>query len=173
MDRQTIDVSSDLNAICSEEFEAKVAFASMPAVLRKLILQSNELNRLRVDLKLNLLTETRLRNFVEEVVARYEKGKRLPHEIALAVIAVLVETRSTEFAEEFLIDLARLKLSEMQNAIGVTKECLKRRKTQPRETVRGFDLAGPESEAAEQEPRFVSHASAPPRSRRVADFAYA
>ena len=49
--------------------------------------------------------------------------------MALAALAVVLERRTTEFAEEFLLDLAKLKLAEMPLCIRVARECVKHRMT--------------------------------------------
>ena len=47
--------------------------------------------------------------------------------LALATIAVVLERRTTDFADEYLCHLARLKLAEMPLSIRVARECLKHR----------------------------------------------
>ena len=57
----------------------------------------------------------------------FSKRRRLPNSLALAALAVILEHRATDFAEEFLHDLSRLRLSELSAAIYVARECLKNR----------------------------------------------
>jgi hypothetical protein len=54
-------------------------------------------------------------------------GQHFEHEIAIAAMAVALEKRSTAFAEEFLVDLAKLRLAEMPLCIRVARECVKHR----------------------------------------------
>jgi hypothetical protein len=45
---------------------------------------------------------------VDELMRDFRPGSQFQHEIALAAIAVVLETRYTAFADEYLLDLARL-----------------------------------------------------------------
>jgi len=50
-------------------------------------------------------------------MSEFQRGTQFPHELALAALAVMLESRRTKFAEDFLLDLARLgKISEMDIA---------------------------------------------------------
>lgn len=173
MDGQNIDVVADLNALSSEEFEAKIAFASTAPVLRKLILGTPEFKRIREDLRLRLLSESKLRSFVEGLVEKLEKGRRFPYEAALAAIAVVLEARGTDFAEEYLLDLARLRLQETRNASAVAHESLRRWKRRTSETIRTFEVAPDDDEPGEEEFRLVTLLTSVPRNRQGLEFAYA
>jgi hypothetical protein len=68
-----------------------------------------------------------IRVFISSVMSEFSKGHLLPNDLALAALAVVFELRPTDFAEEFLCDLARLQLPEMTTSILVAREYLRNR----------------------------------------------
>jgi hypothetical protein len=78
---------------------------------------------LRSALQSGEVTEDTLRVFSATLLRDLEYGRRFPHELAIAAMAVALESRPTPFAEEFVMDLARLELPELPVAIRVAREC--------------------------------------------------
>ena len=76
-------------------------------------------------------------------------------ELALAALAVAVERRPTDFAEEFLHDLARPQIAEMGLAIRVARECLRHRTSVAVTTAKTRSLGPGNGEAAAWDRRFM------------------
>ena len=73
----------------------------------------------------------------------FKRGTQFPHEPALAAIAVAIESRQTKFADDFLLDLARLnKIAEMDLAPRVAAICLQERLKTTKVTRRTFESVG-------------------------------
>jgi len=111
-----------LNDLLEDSFAEKLSFVTQPVALHKLLAYSEEVRAIREKLQEGAITEETLRKFASSLVQQIEYGKRFPHELALAAIAVAIETRATDFSEEFIFDLARLKLPEIPLAIRVARE---------------------------------------------------
>ena len=62
----------------------------------------------------------------------------LANETGLAALAVALETCPHEYAEQYLHDLAKLRLAEVGTAIRVARECLRERYLRPRTETRSF-----------------------------------
>jgi hypothetical protein len=116
-----------LESLKSEEFNDAVGFVLPPPALRQQLRAMKEVQRLRTVLESGDLSEETLRDFVSSLMRELRQGERFPHELALAALAVVLESRPTAFAEEFLHGLARLQLAEMVHAPRVAVECLKHR----------------------------------------------
>jgi hypothetical protein len=89
------------------------------------LLRSQEVRDIRAALQQGAITEETIHEFVSSLMKAFQVGRRFEHETALAALAVALERRSTDFAEEFLLDLARLKLAEMPICIRVARECIR------------------------------------------------
>jgi hypothetical protein len=116
-----------LKQFSSEKFEDQVAFAGTIQFQRELILGTTEFDMARAALLFGFIDEQSIRDFVADLMKDFRRGERFPHEIALAAIAVLLEVVSIPFSEEYLIDLARLKLAEISRAARMARESLKHR----------------------------------------------
>jgi hypothetical protein len=120
-----------LEALRSDEFHDGVGLVSMPSAVRRALLQSRVVRRLAAAIRYGWVDEKAIAAFVGEATGALQMGWRLPDDLALAALAVVLEFRQTPFAEEFLHDLARLKLVEMATSIAVAKECLINRYAMP------------------------------------------
>lgn len=134
-----------LDDLRSDEFELSVGFLSTASALRRFLARSGEVAAVRQALKEGAITENTIRKFVSVLMRDLRIGSRLPSEIAIAGLAVALETRATHFAEEYLHDLSRLELAEMSLCIRVARECLKHRVNIARRETRVFRLQADEA----------------------------
>ena len=118
-----------LDELTSDSFVLPLLLLSTPGALRRQLLRSNEVRKVHEAIRQGAITEETLREFVSSLLVTFHVGERFEHELTLAALAVLLENRPTKFAEEFLLDLAKLKLAEMPLCIRVARECLKQRIT--------------------------------------------
>jgi hypothetical protein len=116
-----------LDRLSSEEFALAAGFLSTPSALRHFLRRTKEVGEIGLALKQGAITDDTLREFVSRLMQDFQRGERFMHQLVLAALAVAVERRPTEFAEEFLHDLARLQVAEMTMAIRVARECLRNR----------------------------------------------
>lgn len=118
---------SVLECLKSDEFAISAEAIATPEALRRHLLRSQEVRDIREALRQGAITETSIRTFVSSLMREFIAGKHFPHEMALAALAVALERRPTDFAEEFLLNLAKLKLAEMPMCIRVARICVKQR----------------------------------------------
>lgn len=116
-----------LERLRTDEFAAVCMFLSTASAIRRQLLRTEEVRRIRGALNQGALRESDLRGFVSTLMRDLRAGERFEHEMAVAAIAVALERRPTAFAEEYLRDLARVKLAEMCLCSRVAQECLKHR----------------------------------------------
>ena len=128
-----------LEMLRSDEFALSAGFLSTPGPLRRFLAKSREVAAIRQALKQGAITEETLRRFVAGLMSDLRAGERFAHELPLAALAVALETRATDFAEEFLRDLVSLRLVEMGLCTRVARECLKRRTSLTRSKSRSFE----------------------------------
>jgi hypothetical protein len=98
-----------------------------PAVVRRALMSLREVKLLAGAIRHGTVTEIQIRRFTSELVSCYQPNTAFPSGMALAALAVALEQSQSDFAEEYLLDLARLKLSELHLSIQVAKACLKAR----------------------------------------------
>ena len=134
-----------LERLKSDAFAAEAVFFSTAGALRRILVGTSEVGAVKQALRQGAITEDSLRRFVADLMTDLRRGERFPHEVALAALAVVLEMRPTEFADEFLHDLSALRLSEMSLCIRVARECLKHRVSLSQNRGRIFDL-GPVDE---------------------------
>jgi len=127
-----------LNELVSDSFVLSLGFISTPGALRLSLLHAKEVREVRDSLRQGAITEETIREFVSVLLAGFRVGQRFEHEMALAALAIVLERRATDFAEEFLLDLAKLRLAEMPLCIRVARECLKHRMTMTQNTSKDF-----------------------------------
>lgn len=131
-----------LDQLTSEEFAISTAFLSTATTLRRFLARSTQVADVKAALRQGSLTEEASRRFVTSLLLEFRPGERFQHELAIAALAVALEQRGDDFAEEFLKDLSRLKRHEMNLCSLVAKECLKHRKSMARDCGKVFDLRG-------------------------------
>lgn len=128
-----------LDKLRSEEFALSVGFLSTAAPLRRFLVKRSEVAAIRQALAQGAITDDVLRRFVSGLMSDLRPGERFAHELTLAALAVALESRATDFAEEFLHDLASLRVAEMGLCIRVARECLKRRTSLINNRSRSFE----------------------------------
>jgi hypothetical protein len=116
-----------LQQLTSDDLFFSAAGLSTPSALRRFLRRTREVSELREALRQGGVTDESLGSFVSTLLESFRRGERFPHELALAALAVVLETRPTDFADEFLHDLSRLQLAEMCLCVHVARECLKHR----------------------------------------------
>jgi hypothetical protein len=116
-----------LERLQSDDFQVPILFAPTPLAVYKMLLREPLVLELRRDLAQGAITDSVVREFVVYLMKDLHRGQRFPHDVVLAAIAVAMESRATEFAEQYLTDLAKLRTAEMALSIRVARECLKNR----------------------------------------------
>lgn len=127
-----------LNQLTSDSFVLSAGIIATPEALRHFLLRSKEVHEVRNALRQGAITEETIRELVSSLMKDFRVGTRFEHELALAALAVVLERWATDFAEEFLLDLAKLKLAEMPLGIRVARECLKYMAMMAHNTSRDF-----------------------------------
>jgi len=134
-----------LEELQSDDFMLSVGYLVPPKALRVRLRSTPRAARLATALAEGELTEELIRDFVSVLLEDLRKGERFPHELSLATLAVVLEERPTEFAEEFLRDLSRLRLAEMSTSIGVAQECRRHRTGLSETCIGSYDFPPPRS----------------------------
>jgi hypothetical protein len=132
-----------LEQLKSDEFAVSVGFLATPRSLRQFLAGSKEVLAVREALRQGAISENAIRRFVSSLMADFHRQERFSHELALAALAVAMETRPTNFAEEYVQDLARLDLEELSLCVRVARECSKQRAFISRQVLKVFRLHGP------------------------------
>jgi len=115
--------------LTSDEFVISVGLVSTPEALRRFLLRSHAIHSIRESLRQGVITDETIRQFISSLMKEFSVGQRFVHEMALAALVVALERRPTNYAEEFISDLAKLRLAEMPLCIRIGRECRKHRKT--------------------------------------------
>jgi hypothetical protein len=116
-----------VEAIFSEDFALKVGLWLPAAPMRRHLLRQPEALALKEALKSGGLREDELSEHVKTMVGQILDGEAPHLEVALGLLAVVLEERATKVAELFLGELAALKVVEFRQASAVARECLKHR----------------------------------------------
>jgi len=128
-----------LEALISREFTDSLGACPTPQGLWRCLQRSKHVKDVRDSLARGEITEEGLRRFVDSLQLDFRRGTQFVHEHVLAAIAVALESRRTRFAEDFLLDLARLKkISELDMAPRVAGLCLSEQMKLPRATKKRF-----------------------------------
>jgi hypothetical protein len=128
----------ELERLKTDEFHFSIGFHHSPSAVRRKLLVSPDIRRLAGALRFGAVTENMISDFVSSIMSEFCRGHRLMNDLALAALAIVLELRPTDFAEEYLHDLARLKLPEMSTSINVARECLKNRCSVPKHHAKSF-----------------------------------
>ena len=137
-----------LEQLQSESFAVGVGFHSSPAALRRRLAKMPEVYAIRSALDHGGITESGIRQFVARLMKDFVCGEHFAYEDALSALCVAVEGRPTDFADEFLNDLAQLRLAELSLAIRVARECLGHRVSIAHRAAKTVDLSPPSAEMA-------------------------
>ena len=159
-----------LDQLRQDSFVESVGFLLPPAPLRRALQRIPVVQLVHSAVRRGQITERMVREFSASLAAEYQPGKLLPGDLAMAALAVAMESSQQDFAEEYLCDLARLQLTELPNAIRVARECLKARCTLPKTQIRIFDYPGPIPVPTQREP--VAEQTSPRMMRRQRSIRY-
>ena len=116
-----------LSRFASDEFIAAYAFISTPSALYRALDKSVDVGKLRAALDADEVSEKSLKDYATELLAHLRKGEPFPFDVAIAAFAIALAPRKTAFANEFIDDLAALRLAEMSMSPRVARECGKHR----------------------------------------------
>lgn len=131
--------SAHLEKLVSPDFESQIV-ASTPGALRLLLSRTKEVHELRAAYDAGEIGSSEIRSYVGSLLRKYASTTVFPHQIALAAIAVMLETRFTSFAHEYIRDLAKLNNERFWMAARVARMCRRRRSAWPRTNVKRFNL---------------------------------
>jgi hypothetical protein len=120
------------------EFHDSVGFLLPPGPLRKALQRSTDVRRIVSAMRYREISEDEFRAFVSELLRDFRPDEAFPHDLALAALAAAVEHSVAPIADEYLIDLARLKAPELISSVRVARECLKARYELPATETRTF-----------------------------------
>ena len=134
--------ASVLEQLKSDDFFMRGGCLSTASAIRRSLSRAPEVAAVRRALKQQAITEDTLRQFVSTLLRDLRLGERFPHDLTLAALSVVLERRATDFAEEFLRDLSRLRLAEMSICIRVARECLRSRRSMTHNTFKHFPSPG-------------------------------
>lgn len=115
-------VHPKLDSLTTDEFALRLGAISNPRAIHRRLQRCEEVHRVRTALANCEISEQSIWQFSAELLRQYVPGELFPHEMALAATAVVLETRATTFASEFIGGLARLELAELPIAIRVARE---------------------------------------------------
>jgi hypothetical protein len=121
-----------LESITSDAFYDEIGPITSWRGLRRFLARSKAVEKLRGAVAGGVVTEKAIREFVNRLARDFERGKQFPHELPLAALTVALEERRTPFVEEFLLDLARLNITEVSLCPIIARESLKRWSSLPR-----------------------------------------
>jgi hypothetical protein len=132
-----------LSRLGSDDVHDSIVCYSSPAAIRRLLSRRREVIDLRAALQNGSLTDDELRRHVVELMHGFRPGQRFDGDVELAALAVAIERRSTDFAEEFFHDLASLKLRELSMSIGIARLILHARQDLAKNESRVIKLGEP------------------------------
>jgi hypothetical protein len=116
-----------LKNLHADDFVAAFSYIATPAALYRALQRTREVNDVRLAPASCEISEAMVRAFVDALLSDLKPGEPFQHDLAISALAVALERRGTDFADEYLAHLARLELSEMSMSIRVARECLKNR----------------------------------------------
>lgn len=120
-------VSRELSRLASKEFLDEIGFVLPSVPMHRLLRSRPEVQVLKTSLKLGRISEKEVRLFVSGLLRTFEPGCVFAYDMTLAAIAAAMEHWSHSFAEEYLLDLARVLRNELRCSCRVARECLKAR----------------------------------------------
>ena len=124
-----------LEKLTSEEFISPIAYIGTPTALYRVLRRSPDVLALEQALLTGELSLDNIKDFASSLANEIKKGESFKYDITLAAIGVVLEQNPSDFAEEYLSDLAKLKLLEIPMSIRVARECLKNRVNLAKTTV--------------------------------------
>ena len=113
-----------LEKIKSDDFIFSIGYEMPPKAIRYILVRTKECKQLRDAYCSGILSEAELRRYIQSLLEEFVSGKKFPYDMTLSLVAVVLETLYTRFADEYLSTLANLELSEMPLSIRVAESCL-------------------------------------------------
>jgi hypothetical protein len=128
--------SQILRHLGADEFSDAIGFVLPPVPMRHVLQLSLPVRMLESALRYGQVTSADVGEFVSNLLMDFRPGEVFRHDIALAALAVAMEHWHSAFAEEYLLDLARLQRTEFRCSFRVARECLNARYVFPRTQVK-------------------------------------
>lgn len=146
-----------LERLKSESYLLKFGLIAIPSAVHRALELSDEVAQVRKALSQGEIDEESIRRFVSELLAELRIGRLFPYDLSLAALAVAIQSRATAFAEEVLLDLARLELAEIPMAVRVARHSARIHSQMARNQTAVCTLVAPEEMPTEwkEAPRFV------------------
>lgn len=131
-----------LNNLRNLSLQATVSSISTAEGLRAFLSCRPEVIELRRAFEAEAIDSDDFHSFVNELLGHFRRGARFHAEGVIAALAVAIETLPARFAQEFLQDLARVKIAELPLAPRVARLSLRERdKRVSQLTVRDLTIA--------------------------------
>jgi hypothetical protein len=127
-----------LTCLSSDDFQTVFGLISSAEGLYGALRRSPQVAEVRAFLTTGRLDDDQLRSFVAELLEAWSPNHLFPHDIALAALAVVLESRFTGFADEYLLDLARLRSPQIPKATRIAQLCLAARTASAHTKIRRF-----------------------------------
>lgn len=116
-----------LRGLSSSDLDGRASIAGTHEALYAILTRSREVLDLRRALGTGEVVEEELRDFANRLLLDFRPGVGFEHDTALAALAVaLSRDWNTPFAEEYVIDLAKLRNPEFRRSIAVARLAAKR-----------------------------------------------
>jgi hypothetical protein len=129
-----------LERIATMDFFASVGFDLPPEAMRIALQRTEEYQQFQAALRTDELTDADLQAFVESLMETFRRGQKFPYEVTLSFLAVGLEGLMSPFAQQFLSDLARVRLSELPLSPRVARTCLQYRSLIPANRQKVFEV---------------------------------
>lgn len=129
-------IAKTLSELTSNEFLLSLGVLTSPRSAYRCLKRSESVRNVRDAITHGHVSESAIRDFVQKLSSQFETGVQFFHEPALAALAIAMESRSTKFADDLLLDIARLKSrAEFSLAPQVAGICLMNRYARPKTKV--------------------------------------
>jgi len=153
-----------LTELASEDLDREIGAVLQPKLLRKRLRTNDRVREVQRALNSGEVVDGEVGEFVSSLVKQFRPGTRFEFDLPLAGLAVALETRGTNFAGDYLANLAKLRLAELPWAPRLAALCLEHRnQTMALTEVRVLQVTAP-SEHIEMRPSQVVPASQRPTS---------
>ena len=129
---------SVLDRIKSDEFILSIGYELPPSAMYSIFVQLEECAQFRTDYKSGAISDSELRSYINTLLLNFRIGESFLYSETLALMAVGLESFYTDFAEEFLSDLSKLKLIELHISVEIANICLKNREKRPSNNFKNF-----------------------------------
>lgn len=110
------------NLLFSSEFDSLGFIAGNDESLFAALNEHPAVNKLREALGSGSVSENEIRQFAEQLMQEFRPGELFTHDLILAALAIVLSRNwNTPFAEEFILDLAKLKNPELRRSIAIAR----------------------------------------------------